>query len=1184
MSFVQLVRSHACVKQIYITRVLVAFACVALLFSQTNSNHALYGQSDSPTSTFTPTPAEETTTTNSPSANSENNLLEGVDQSEEQRLYALLDEQIDLYLAQMTVEDKIGQLFIVTFEGDTAEADSNIARLIREYRVGGVVLSPRNGNITNSKQLSEDEAVSEVARIVNELQALSYGHTWDAVYETGVDNPGLQITTTVAPLENASVFPNLPLFIAVEQAGDGLSKESLPDTSLRRGFTELPSQLAIGATWDTNLSRDVASIVGKELSAVGINLLLGPYLDVLNQEPTGKARSLGIYSFGGDPFWVSRMGKAYIEGLHQGSSGRVLSIARHFPGQGGSDRLPYEEIATIPSDEQTLQRIHLPPFVAVTSNASGTVPSPIFDQSITDGLMTSHMHFSGLQGDPVDELKSFGFSSALATALQSYPEWRRDGLMMTGELGTPAIRKNYAVADSTFPFRRLTMEAFLAGHDLLYLSQFGTDGGWQNAEQNMADVITLFQTQYSEPEEGAFREKVDQSVKRILKAKLRLYGADQRFFASVMDAAVVPSDAITQTTTLTTTLITTPTVPITDTQDEATSAPDATSESEPEGETGADNLADSTSIDVATEALTTTLAISIPLESVLIQQNPVSVFHGESRQNSTDIINRVAEESLTLLFPNISGDLALLPTQPQANEKIVIISDNHLLQECSTCLPENLVNPQEIEEIIIQRYGQNATQQIQASQIKSATFSDLSTLLRQAEEAGSDQNTVAASPTSDAEVQPPSEIEANPESADESDAADPEGAEEDAAQLLDAEEVSLTEEDIGTADWIIFAMLDIEEGRESSDIVRQFLSSRGEQLRDKKLVVLALNAPYFLDTTGVSRLKVYYGVNSKIRPFLVTAVRTLFQDASLPSVPQGSSPVSASGTRFGELAERLLPDPERLIPIEIWVGDMLYTKRPLPEDTSGLNGGSSNGSSNGNGEGTISVNDQLLLRAIDIRDRNGNIVKDGTPVTFEIRGDDGTALYPDEVSSTINGVAERVISLDRLSEGGTLTVIAESGNDAQNAIIATSELVTLIVQAPELPPTPTTNGDTVAPENEIDPTAIPESTSAVDNLIPGDADTESGRQHIDRFTLFISLITILGMASLLIILQERIVPRHLLVRNILWAIVVGLLVYVLYGLLLPIELGRLGYPWAPPLAVFVAMLIPLLVLQLRNDA
>ena len=94
----------------------------------------------------------------------------------------------------------------------------------------------------------------------------------------------------------------------------------IPDDQILNGLTPLPSQMAIGATWDTNLAEETGVLLGREIAGLGFNLILNPSLDVL-ENPNGEGKGdLGVRTFGGDPFWVGEMGKAYIKGLHLGSN------------------------------------------------------------------------------------------------------------------------------------------------------------------------------------------------------------------------------------------------------------------------------------------------------------------------------------------------------------------------------------------------------------------------------------------------------------------------------------------------------------------------------------------------------------------------------------------------------------------------------------------------------------------------------------------------------------------------------------------------------------------------------------------------------------------------------------------------------------------------------------------------
>ena len=141
-----------------------------------------------------------------------------------------------------------------------------------------------------------------------------------------------------------------------------------PTDQILSGLTPLPSEMAIGATWSPELARRVGEVNGRELSALGFNLFLGPSLDVLEM-PAVSGGDLGTRVFGGDPFWVGEMGSAYVEGLHSGSDNKLLVIAKHFPGVGGSDRLPEEEVSTVRKSLEQLKQIELAPFFAVTGNA-----------------------------------------------------------------------------------------------------------------------------------------------------------------------------------------------------------------------------------------------------------------------------------------------------------------------------------------------------------------------------------------------------------------------------------------------------------------------------------------------------------------------------------------------------------------------------------------------------------------------------------------------------------------------------------------------------------------------------------------------------------------------------------------------------------------------------------------------
>lgn len=386
--------------------------------------------------------------------------------------------EVETLLASMTVEERVGQLFLVAFVGNDAGPGSDVARLIGENHVGGVVLLASNANFYNDVATPR-----QVADLANALQSLAMGQG-----------------------------PGVPLFVAVDHEGDGY-----PYTRITAGTTPLPNAMAIGATWDPAQARAVGQITGLELAAMGINLLLGPSLDVLEDPRPGGQGDLGTRAFGGDPWWVGQMGRAYIEGVHQGSSGRVATVAKHFPGHGGSDRLPDEEVATVDKSVEDLKRVELVPFMAVTAQ-EGSV------EGRTDGLMSSHIRYRGVQRNVRQFTAPISFDAAgMATLLKLEPlaTWRPTGLIVSDSLGVPAVRKYFDPALQSFPHRLIAKEAFLAGNDLLLLAQFDLEDAWAGQFENIRDTISFFGAEYRR--DPAFATRVDRAVRRILELKLRLY-------------------------------------------------------------------------------------------------------------------------------------------------------------------------------------------------------------------------------------------------------------------------------------------------------------------------------------------------------------------------------------------------------------------------------------------------------------------------------------------------------------------------------------------------------------------------------------------------------------------------------------------------------------------------------------
>src|SRR3990172_7268464 len=326
---------------------------------------------------------------------------------------------IRLILDRMTPEERIGQLFLVSFNGTDTSAASQVHDLIVRYHVGGVILQAGNDNFSATNTLIQTH------ELIDGLQRLE----WDATVQPVKDPVTGQI------LNPAYV----PLFIGSTEEQDGY-----PTDQILNGLTSLPSEMAIGATWNTELAERVGQVRGGELAALGFNLYIGPSLDVL-ENPSSSGGDLGTRAFGGDPFWVGEMGRAYVAGLHQASNNKLLVIAKHFPGVGGADRLPELEVSTVRKSLEQLKQIELAPFFEVTGNAA----SP---ETTVDGLLVSHIRYQGFQGNIRATTRPISFDSQALNQILVLPQfstwYSEGGLLVSDNLGTSAVSDFYTSGGS----------------------------------------------------------------------------------------------------------------------------------------------------------------------------------------------------------------------------------------------------------------------------------------------------------------------------------------------------------------------------------------------------------------------------------------------------------------------------------------------------------------------------------------------------------------------------------------------------------------------------------------------------------------------------------------------------------------------------------------------------------------
>ncbi len=292
---------------------------------------------------------------------------------------------------EQPLEEMLGQRLMLAFRGK--EESPEIREAIRKFKPAGITLF-RGFNIDNPRQ---------VKHLTASLQ--------DAAHESGLP----------------------PLLIAVDQEGGQLM-------AIDNGATQLPGNMALGATRSTDLSRRAGEVLGSELAAMGINVNYAPCCDV-NSNPTNPV--VGIRSFGEEPTMVAGMASAMIDGIQ---SAGVAACAKHFPGHGDTSSDSHFGLPVLPHSLERLRKVEFPPFESAI-------------QAGTKMVMTAHLALPAL--DSLSALPATLSPVILKNLLRDQLKFQ--GVIITDAMDMHAITQGEALGTNA-------VRAAKAGADLLLIT------------------------------------------------------------------------------------------------------------------------------------------------------------------------------------------------------------------------------------------------------------------------------------------------------------------------------------------------------------------------------------------------------------------------------------------------------------------------------------------------------------------------------------------------------------------------------------------------------------------------------------------------------------------------------------------------------------------------------------------
>lgn len=290
----------------------------------------------------------------------------------------LVEAWIDSIQTTMSLEEQVGQLFMPSsFANNDVSTLHQLRQYIADNHVGGILFL--KGDIISQAFLSDT------------LQSIS----------------------------------RIPLFIGID-AEWGLNMR-LNDAP------RFPINYLLGETEDDQLMYDYGREVGREAQLLGINMVMGPVLDVLTNVDN---RVIGKRAFSDNPRVVAEMAVAYARGMEDAN---VLSIGKHFPGHGATVKDSHKELPVVSYDIQHLDTVDFLPFKEYVKNN-------------LSGVMVGHLYMPA-----IDSVKRSATLSPVVMTDFLKTKLGFDGLILTDAMNMGGVGDT----------ENISVEAILAGADII---------------------------------------------------------------------------------------------------------------------------------------------------------------------------------------------------------------------------------------------------------------------------------------------------------------------------------------------------------------------------------------------------------------------------------------------------------------------------------------------------------------------------------------------------------------------------------------------------------------------------------------------------------------------------------------------------------------------------------------------
>ena len=225
-----------------------------------------------------------------------------------------LNARVDALLAQMTLQEKIGQL--------------------SQYTAGSLITGPTGQKLDFDSMIAKGE-IGSLFNVTGAKETNHYQHI---------------------AMEQSRL--HIPLLFGLDV--------------IHGHRTTFPVPLAMAASFDPDIVQQACRVAATEARQDGINWVFSPMVDISRDARWGRI----VESAGEDPYLGSAIARAYIRGYQQGDLSKPDSVAasvKHFAAYGAAEA--GREYNTVDMSEIRLRQVYLPPYKAAVDEGAATVMS-----------------------------------------------------------------------------------------------------------------------------------------------------------------------------------------------------------------------------------------------------------------------------------------------------------------------------------------------------------------------------------------------------------------------------------------------------------------------------------------------------------------------------------------------------------------------------------------------------------------------------------------------------------------------------------------------------------------------------------------------------------------------------------------------------------------------------------------